>query len=146
MRIPEFLYESSNNRFSWKFLGISAFCFSWNLFDFLAKSHTSEVPYGWWTKLSHTMVRFVIWMRFARICCPRRAGGRTPKNYTNPKIFGFDQMYVGFTHFRKESMQTTPRMHLNTSPTCFEGPLGWKIGFGCCLIMSIASILVRPFH
>jgi len=38
---------------------------------------------------------------------------------------GSHRLYNGFTYFH----QKTPQMNLNTSPTCFEGPGGRKIGF-----------------
>jgi len=41
------------------------------------RQHHRFVTYGWWTKLSNTMVRFSCWKRFSKMCSRRSAGQRT---------------------------------------------------------------------
>jgi len=60
-------------------------------------------------------------VRFSKMYFPRRAGKRTPKivKSQNVRILSVFLWFYPFTH--ANSMQKTPPMHLNTSPTCFEG-------------------------
>ena len=53
---------------------------------------------------------------------PQRAGKTTPEIQKSPnvRISSIVQWFYPFSH--ANSMQQTPQMHVNTSPTCFEGP------------------------
>jgi len=63
-------------------------------------------------------------------CSSRRAGKTTPRNHRSLKIFGSYRLYNGFAHFLMQARcKQNGQAHLNTSPTCFAGPLDRKTGF-----------------
>jgi len=63
-------------------------------------AHSYSLTYAWWMQLCNTlvlvhwkdniMVRCSFWLRFTKMCSPRRAGNipNSPKD-TNPQMFGF---------------------------------------------------------
>ena len=74
------------------------------------KCKWSEVLiYGWWTKLSNTMVRLSFWARFSKMYSPRRAGKRTSPNDKNANVGGWHRLYSGFQQLpHAHSMQKMP--------------------------------------
>lgn len=62
------------------------------------KDMPKPCTYGLWIKLSNTMVRFLMCVcYFSKMCFPRKAGKIILRNCINPKMFGFDRIYDGFT-------------------------------------------------
>ena len=68
-------------------------------------------------------------VRFSEMCSPRRAGQGTSKNYENPGNLRLIECPLVYPFAHQNSMKRPPQMHLNSSPTCFEGPRGRKIRF-----------------
>ena len=67
-------------------------------------------------------LRCSFWVRFSKMYFHRRAGKRTPNivKSQNVRILSIVQWFYPFPY--ANSMQQTSPIHLNTSPTSFEGP------------------------
>ena len=67
---------------------------------------------------------------FSKCVLPNGAGHRTSPNDADPQMFRSCRLQNGFNHFHLQTQCKQKSMvHLNTSPTSFEGTRGRQIGF-----------------
>ena len=71
---------------------------------------------------------------FRTCVLPEELTNKLPEMIEIQKMFGFDWLYNGFAHYHIKFDTRNTQMHVNTSPTCFEGTRVRKMGFrdpGC---------------